>query len=46
MAIGAAVSAATMIPQAIIASNQAQAMANYQSAVALAQADYKIAWQN
>lgn len=41
MAIGAAVSAATMIPQAIIASNQAQAMANYQSAVALAQADYK-----
>lgn len=41
LAIGAAVSAATMIPQAIVASNQAQAMANYQSAVALAQADYK-----
>lgn len=41
IAIGAAISAATMIPQAIIASNQAQAMANYQSAVAMAQANYK-----
>lgn len=41
LAIGAAVSTATMIPQAIISSNQAQAMANYQAAVALAQADYK-----
>ena len=39
--IGTAVAAAVQIPSAIIASNQAQAMANYQSAVAMAQADYK-----
>lgn len=39
--IGAAVTAAVKIPQAIIASNQAQSVANYQSAVYRAQADYQ-----
>lgn len=39
--IGAAVTAAVKIPQAIIASNQAQSIANYQSAVYRAQADYQ-----
>lgn len=40
-AIGAITAAAVQIPKTIIANNQAQAIANYQSAVAQSQADYQ-----